>query len=203
MKSYNLIFTFFLSILFYSKSNSQSATKNLKKETADPVQLFLHPPNDAKPGVLWMWMGSNVNKEGITKDLEALKQEGISFAMISNLADVTNPWGATIENSPTPDIIGWTEPWWKMMQFAASEARRLDMKLGIFNCPGYETSGGPWISPELSMQQLCWSNKQVNGNSSIEITLDKPKVDPRAYMPFPVYDTTNGLFDYPILIIKI
>lgn len=38
----------------------------------DPVKIFTTPPETAKPGVLWMWMGSNISREGITKDLEAL-----------------------------------------------------------------------------------------------------------------------------------
>ena len=46
-----------------------------KPSPAGPQQLFLNPPESAKPGVLWMWMGANVSKKGITKDLEALKEE--------------------------------------------------------------------------------------------------------------------------------
>ena len=42
----------------------------------DPEKVFRNPPEAAKPGVLWMWMGNNLSKEGITKDLEALKKEG-------------------------------------------------------------------------------------------------------------------------------
>jgi len=40
-------------------------------------EQFLNPPTSAKPYVWWHWMGSNFSKEGITKDLEAMKAEGI------------------------------------------------------------------------------------------------------------------------------
>src|SRR5882757_1946665 len=50
---------------------SANALKDVTRE--DIGQLFLHPPESAKPGMLWMWMGSNISREGITKDLEALK----------------------------------------------------------------------------------------------------------------------------------
>jgi hypothetical protein len=33
---------------------------------------FNNPPGDAQPYVWWHWMGSNISKEGITKDLEAM-----------------------------------------------------------------------------------------------------------------------------------
>src|SRR6201991_2532724 len=112
--------------LYTTKAVSQIHRKTVKVISKDdPAYVFNNPPEDAKPGVLWMWMGSNVSREGITKDLEALKQEGFSTAMMSTLADVTNPWSGVIAKSPTPEIVGWTEPWWKLVQFATQEAKRL------------------------------------------------------------------------------
>lgn len=165
----------------------------------DPAYVFNDPPEQAKPGVLWMWMGSNVSREGITKDLEALKKEGFSSVTMSTLADVTTPWAAVIDRSPTPQIIGWTEPWWKLVKFAAREATRLNIKMGIFNCPGYEASGGKWITPELSMQEVCWSTKNVKGNTHVDIQLLRPFVNPRANMRFPVYNMINGLVENPVI----
>jgi hypothetical protein len=163
----------------------------------DPEYVFTNPPEDAKPGVLWMWMGSNVSQHGITKDLEAMKAEGFNSATMSTLADVTMPWSAVIKRSPTPQIIGWTEPWWKLVRYATEEAQRLNMTLGIFNCPGYEASGGPWITPELSMQELCWSTKKVKGDKYINVQLLRPSVNPRANMRFPVYNPHTGLIENP------
>jgi hypothetical protein len=165
----------------------------------DPSYVFNNPPEAAKPGVLWMWMGSNVSKEGITKDLEALKQEGFSSTTMSTLADATVPWSAVIGKSPTPEIVGWTEPWWKLVRFAADESKRLGMTMGIFNCPGYEASGGPWITPELSMQEVCWSTKKVSGNTHVDIKLDKPTVNPKSNMRFPVFNLATGLIEYPVV----
>ena len=38
---------------------------------------FKAPPTSAFPQTLWFWMNGNVTKEGITLDLEAMKQVGI------------------------------------------------------------------------------------------------------------------------------
>jgi len=38
---------------------------------------FINPPASAKPGVYWYFMDGNMNKESITKDLEAMKKVGI------------------------------------------------------------------------------------------------------------------------------
>lgn len=185
--------------------NSGIVLSQIHKKTAtiasknDPAYAFNNPPEEAKPGVLWMWMGSNVSREGITKDLEALKKEGFNSVTMSTLADATTPWSAVIGKSPTPKIIGWTEPWWKLVRFAADEAARLKMKIGIFNCPGYESSGGKWITPELSMQEVCWSTKNVKGNTHVNIQLLRPSVTPRANMRFPVYNPVNGLVENPVI----
>ena len=190
-----LILSFIFSTII---ARPQSLEKNSTAiNVNDPEYLFNNPPASAKPGVLYMWMGSNVSKEGITKDLEALKQEGFGTTIVSTLADVTVPWAGVIQKSPTPQIVGWTEPWWKLMRFAADESKRLGMTMGIFNCPGYEASGGPWISPELSMQEVVWSTKVVKGNSRVDVTLGKPTVNPKAEMRFPVYDSVTRVIDYP------
>jgi len=190
---------FFL-VLIANIASSQTAKKpNLPQQKNDPAFVFNNPPDDAKPGVLWMWMGSNVSQQGITKDLEALKAEGFSTAIMSTLADVTMPWGGVIKKSPTPDIVGWTEPWWKLVRFATEEAKRLHMTLGIYNCPGYEASGGPWVTPELSMQEVCFSSKKVKGDTHVNVKLDKPTVSPRSNMRFPVYNQETGLVEYPVI----
>src|ERR1051325_4251025 len=42
---------------------------------------FLHPPEDARPGVYWYFMDGNLSKAGMTADLEAMKQEGIGSVL--------------------------------------------------------------------------------------------------------------------------
>jgi len=170
-----------------------------KNRQDDPEVVFINPPEEAKPGVLWMWMGSNITKEGITKDLETLKKAGFSRTTMFSLADVTTDIPAEISNRPGPEIISWTEPWWKMVRFAAEESKRLGMDFGMFNCPGYETSGGVWITPELSMQDLCWSQQNATGGKKVVLILEKPKVDPKANHPFNQYNRETGKEEVPVI----
>lgn len=163
----------------------------------DPAKVFLSPPESAKPGVLWMWMGANLSKAGIKKDLEALKQEGFNRTTMFSLADVTTPWAGTIGNSPTPEIISWTEPWWKMVRYAAEESKRLGMDFGMYNGPAYESSGGPWITPALSMQELCWSKTVVGGNTHIHSVISRPVVKLRGHTPWPINNPVTGVPEIP------
>ncbi len=51
---------------------------------------FLRPPDSAKPWAYWVWLNGNVTKEGITKDLEEMKQKGINGVLIFQAGDRTH-----------------------------------------------------------------------------------------------------------------
>ena len=159
--------------------------------------IFAHPPQEAKPRVMWMWMGSNLTKQGITSDLEALHDAGFGGTLMFSLADTTSPWAREIGKSPTPEIVAWTNPWWEMVRHAVVESKRLGLDFGMFNGAGYESSGGPWITPELSMQELCWSETPVKGSAKLSTVLPRAKVDPRAVMPYPVFNPDTGKLEKP------
>ena len=162
-------------------------------------EVFANPPQQAKPRVMWMWMGQNVTKDGITRDLEALKEAGFGGAMMFALSDICTPWAAEIGNSPEPDVVAFTDPWWKLVRHAAAESKRLGLDFGMGNCPGYETSGGKWIPPELSMQEIVFSKSRVDGGSKVKLALPRPTVDPRANQPFPVIHPETGEVLKPII----
>ncbi len=165
---------------------------------ADELEkVFRHPPAAARPEVYWFWMGSNVSSNGITRDLEALKDEGFGGTTMCSLADICTPWAGIISNSPTPGIIEYqSDSWWNLVRHAAAESKRLGLEFGMHNCAGYETSGGPWITPELSMQQVVWSETRVSGPGKFDGALMRPHPDIHADEAFPVY-APNGKLDKP------
>ena len=46
---------------------------------------FLNPPQSSKIHTWWHWMAGNITKEGITKDLESMKRQGVVEATIINV----------------------------------------------------------------------------------------------------------------------
>ena len=201
MKYYWLISITFLQLFTLASSFSQTvnqSTHTVKQNKNDPVFLFKNPPESAKPGVLWMWMGSNLSKEGITKDLEALKKQGFNKTTMYSLADITTPWNREILKSPNPEAIAWTDPWWKFVRHASMESKRLGMDFGMHNCPGYESSGGVWITPEQSMQELCWSVTDTVSGGQNNIYAKRPTVDERAKLVWPVFNPETNLVESPI-----
>jgi alpha-L-rhamnosidase len=171
-----------------------------KAATAYNSAHFPTPPDSARPYVLWMWMGHNISAAGITRDLEAMREAGIGGATIFSLADTVTPWAGAILKSPTPEIVSFTERWWALVRHAAGECHRLGLELSLHNCAGYESSGGTWITPELSMQEVVWSEHRLAGGTRFRGTLERAKVDPHPHARFPdCYIPSEGKIGVPIV----
>jgi len=134
---------------------------------AEPRSLeeaFRNPPSTAHARTWWHWMNGNISEIGITKDLEAMKRVGCSGFQLFQV-------GSGIVKGPvdygSPQHL-------QLLQHAAREAARLELGFAMHNCPGWSSSGGPWITPELSMQVLTWTETPVAGGQRVSVTLPRP-----------------------------
>jgi len=142
-------------------------------KNVDPLAAgFATPPASVRPHTWWHWMNGNVTKEGITADLEAMKQVGIGGAQMFTV-DQEIPAGPAKYGGPK---------WRELTAFAVKEAARLGIELCLHNCAGWSSSGGPWVTPEDAMQVLAWSSVKVTGPKSFSETLP-PVVAPRVFAP--------------------
>ena len=137
-------------------------------------QDFATPPPAAKPMVWWHWMGRSITKEGITKDLEAMQAAGIGGATIFNLTSSVQGYAQPFKNTPWPENEFRGPTWWALVEHAAKEADRLGLNLGMHNAPGYSGTGGPWITPQMSMKVVVWSTASVKGGTVYERVLTQP-----------------------------
>jgi len=132
---------------------------------ADSLEAgFQSPPDSAKPQTWWHWMNGNVTKEGITADLEAMKQIGLGGAEIFN-ADCGIPPGPVPFNSPE---------WHEMFTHAVQEAGRLGLQLEAHNCAGWSSSGGPWNVASNGMMRVVTSEIRVTGPTNFSGMLPAP-----------------------------
>lgn len=153
-----------LGFMLFFLSGSVLAEDRLAKE-------FLSPPESAKPHTWWHWMNGNITKEGITADLEAMKRVGIGGVQLFNVNNTT-PRGPVDFMSPA---------WRELVQFAISEAGRLQMTLTMMNCAGWSNSGGPWVKPDKAMQMLAWTDLRVSGPSRFSKMLPQAEFEQRLY----------------------
>ena len=161
-----------------------SIAGNGKTGTAALAKMFAQPPIEYGPYVWWHWMGSNFSKEGIRKDLEAMRQSGIAGATIFNITSAVQESHYPIDNNPWPEQTYRSEAYWDALTFAAQEAERLGMKIGLHNTPGYSTTGGPWITEEMCMQKVVMSKTDVEGGSHLSLTLPQPE--------YPIFTDYSG-----------
>ena len=135
---------------------------------ADLEAAFRAPPDSAKPQVWWHWMAGNVTRAGITADLEAMADVGIGGAILFD-AGLGARWGV-----PEGDLDFNTPDWYDTVRFAAQEAKRLGLELGMANCSGWANSGGPWNTPEYAMKTVCFTATAVTGGT-VRVCLPQPE----------------------------
>lgn len=119
-------------------------------------ESFASPPSTYAPENWWHWVDGNISADGLTRDLEALKVQGIRRALIVDVG-----FGGPAFVSKPADVL--TSEWLAAVGHAAREADNRSMHLGLSLGPGWSGAGGPWITPELSMKHVVWSDRYVEG----------------------------------------
>ena len=173
----------------YDRGIDWSATKERKAFGPPgwtPEGAFLRPPKVARPGVWWHWMGAQVTEEGIARDLDWFVRMGITSATVFGMADSCTPWAKRIGNVPTEGLRPFDGRWWRLFAFACREGKRRGIDIGLHNCPGYTSTGGPWIPSRLAMRELVF-----------DVTNAAVQVSTKPNAIFPVYNEDAGRFELP------
>jgi hypothetical protein len=155
----------------YTNMNARNKTvkQALQKSNFKAVETgFLTIPDSVQTSVYWYWISGNISKEGVVKDLEAMKKVGINRAFIGDIG---------LEDVPYGKVKLLSEEWWDILHTALKTATRLNIEIGIFNSPGWSQSGGPWVKPHQAMRYLTSSQIQVKGPMLFNKILAKPQVD--------------------------
>ncbi len=132
---------------------------------------FRTPPREAGVRCWWWWLNSNVTKEAITRDLEAMHDKGFSGAMIFD-AGTELRWGPDRNVPNGPQFAG--PEWTELYLHALKEARRLSLQLGLSIQSGWNL-GGPFVTLDDKAKQITWSEVQLDGPARIDRKLPIPK----------------------------
>lgn len=123
---------------------------------------FVDVKTNTPIAVYWYWLNDNLTPEGAVKDLEAMKEAGIGRAFIGIQG---------VENIPAGEAKYNSELYWETIHAALKRASELGIEIGMFNCPGWSQSGGPWIKPEQSMRHIATTSANVTGAGQQTIKL--------------------------------
>ena len=139
-------------------------------KTAECLQQgFREIPDSIQTAVYWYWISDNISKDGVIKDLHAMKDAGINRAFLGSMG---------VDGVPYGDVKFLSDEWWDITRAALKTASDLGIEIGIFNSPGWSQSGGPWVKPEQAMRYVRTDTLTVTGDGTVrKIGLKAPSDD--------------------------
>lgn len=113
---------------------------------------------EARPAARWWWMGSAVDKEGLTHNLEAYAEKGMATVEITPIYGVIG--------NEANDIDYLTPQWMEMLKHTMSEAERLGMNVDMNNGTGWPF-GGPEVTLEDAATRALFQRYTVQGGEKL------------------------------------
>jgi hypothetical protein len=98
-----------------------------------------------------------VSEAGIKADLQAMKDVGLGGCYLMPIRGAAE----RPEYQGTADAL--SDNFWRMVDCALEQADSLGLEMGIHICDGFALAGGPWITPEESMQKIVFCDTIVTG----------------------------------------
>ena len=121
--------------------------------------LFLNPPTEYNPVTMWFW-NSTITKEGITKQMEEFREQGV--------------YEFYIHPACYAEFEYLSDEYMELIKYVVAEAKRLDMKYWIYDEFEYPsgTAGGLLSRdyPELRQKRIPWLS------ASTSVTTEAPVV---------------------------
>ena len=128
-----------------------------------------------KPWTFWYWMYGAVSEEGVKADLKAMKDVGLGGCYLMPIR------GAAERPEFQGQADALSNDFWHLVDVSLQQADSLGLGMGIHVCDGFALAGGPWISPEESMQKIVYSDTLLVGrledliHQKGGLTLHRPK----------------------------
>ncbi|WP_228530264.1 glycosyl hydrolase [Tamlana sp. I1] len=168
MRSINVfLFLFIMQITFFACDSSKTDDKNLENPSisiADLKNGFKNPEIQYRPETWFHLNGNNISKEGLTLDLEAIKEAGLQGIHLFNKA------GRPFPNVKPIEIL--SPEWEDMIRHAADECKRLGLKFTMQNCPGWSMTGGPWVPVEEAQREVVETTYHISGGKTFDEILE-------------------------------
>ena len=139
-----------LAIIVSTSAAAQEGINQIEKN-------FKNIPWSQPTGVYWYWVSGNMSADGVVKDLQAMKKAGITRVQIGMIGEG--------QGAPQGPVRMFTEEWWNILHTMFKTAGDLGIEVGLFNCPGWSQSGGPWVKPSQSMRYLGSVKDTLTGPS--------------------------------------
>ena len=132
---------------------------------ADPLwNVFLDPPDDARPRAWWHWMDGNVDPAGIVRDLTWLHEVGVRGVQLFD----GGMGGPLVVREP---VRPGSPEWREAIGTAVRTAAELGLELAVATSSGWSASGAPWVELGDAMKKVVWSETLVAGGGERDVEL--------------------------------
>ena len=123
-------------------------------ETAKSDDLAWPTPKvENRPGAIWWWMGSAVDKENITWNLETMREAGMGGGTIVPIYGVKGYENQYIQHL-SPEFV-------EMVSHASQEAKRLGMWVDMTTGTGWPF-GGPMITDDYCDAKVVYKDGKIS-----------------------------------------
>ncbi|MCL4401602.1 MAG: glycosyl hydrolase [Acidobacteria bacterium] len=124
---------------------------------------FTTPPDSARPWTYWWWLNGYVSEEGIVRDLDEMKRQGIAGVLVFDAG-----------GGPTPGSTAFMSARWRaLFRFAVEQAARRNIQVSLNLCSGWN-AGGPWVAAENAAQTIVFSEFALSGPANHYLRLPEP-----------------------------
>lgn len=117
------------------------------------VESFENPTQANKPWTFWYWINGNITKEGIDADLKAMSQAGLGGVVLMHI----NEHGMV----PAGPVRFLSQQYKDLLAHTFDLAQKYNLQINLYNSEGWSVAGGPWITPEMGMKELTWSELNI------------------------------------------
>ena len=118
--------------------------------------MFGSPPDSAKLQAWWHWMDDSYTPETLRADIDAMAALGIGAAHVFEPGayfPIRRFWCRMM-----------SDEWLLRFDSALALAKERGIALGFHNCPGWSSSGGPWIDYAHSMKIVVAGCVDLSGS---------------------------------------
>lgn len=152
------------------------------------LALRVQGEDTSKPWTFWYWMYGAVSEQGIRADLQAMKDVGLGGCYLMPIRSAAEA-PAYLPKKGEAEAL--SPNFWRMIDCAFQQADSLGLQMGIHVCDGFALAGGPWITPEESMQKVVWCDTIVKGGHH-RFTMKRPENYQGYYEDIAVYAVPIG-----------
>jgi hypothetical protein len=130
---------------------------------------WANPPRLARTRAYWWWLNGDNDKETITRDLEAMKANGMGGALVFDAGGDDQRGNRRVPHGPD---FGSRE-WRALFTHAMAEADRLGLEMGLNIQSGWNL-GGPTVTVEESSKRATFSKTPASGGTELDLQLPQP-----------------------------